>query len=128
LATVDSSRQTQVVFIYSFCSSTNQTCAKHLHFIFFNIKKRFSCTTLQQPNQQNNLANFAMPRQFEAAVPSGTGIVIVGSDKTIIQNNKIRNNNFVGIAVVSTLILEALVGLPPEAFADIEPNPDGTRV
>ena len=76
----------------------------------------------------NNIANFANPGQFESFVPSGTGILIVGSDRTIVANNKIRNNNFVGIATVSTLVLGALAGLPPEAFDDIEPNPDGTRV
>lgn len=76
----------------------------------------------------NNLPNFALPGQFESFVPPGTGILIVGSDRTIIESNKVRNNNFVGIATVSTLLLGALAGLPPEAFADIEPNPDGTRV
>ena len=76
----------------------------------------------------NNIANFANPGEFESFVPSGTGILIVGSDRTIIENNKVRNNNFVGIATVSTLVLGALAGLPPEAFADIEPNLDGTRV
>jgi len=34
----------------------------------------------------------------------------------------------VGIAVVSTTVLRALAGIPPEAFASIEPNPDGTQV
>jgi len=76
----------------------------------------------------NNLANFAEAGQFESFVPSGTGILIVGSDRTLVENNKVRKNNFVGIATVSTLVLGALAGLPPEAFADIEPNPDGTRV
>ena len=76
----------------------------------------------------NNIANFANAGEFESFVPSGTGILIVGSDRTTIENNKVRNNNFVGIATVSTLVLGALAGLPPEAFADIEPNPDGTRV
>src|SRR3712207_7463037 len=37
-------------------------------------------------------------------------------------------NNFVGIAVVSTVILGSLAGLPPAAFADIEPNPNGVKV
>ncbi|NTS41028.1 right-handed parallel beta-helix repeat-containing protein [Flavisolibacter sp. BT320] len=95
-----------------------------------NLTTKSGSDNIVSDNQinDNNLENFAMPGQFEAAVPSGTGILVVGSDRTIIQNNKIRNNNFVGIATVSTLILGALVGLPPEAFADIEPNPDGTRV
>lgn len=38
------------------------------------------------------------------------------------------DNNFLGIAVVSTTLLGGLAGLPDEAFETIEPNPDGTRV
>ncbi len=76
----------------------------------------------------NNHINFAEPGGFESFVPVGAGILVVGTNNTIVKDNKIRNNNFVGVAVVSTLVLGALAGLPPIAFADIEPNPDGTRV
>jgi parallel beta-helix repeat protein len=76
----------------------------------------------------NNHVNFAEPGGFESFVPVGAGILVVGTDNTIVSNNKIRNNNFVGVAVVSTLLLGALAGLPPAAFADIEPNPDGARI
>jgi hypothetical protein len=38
------------------------------------------------------------------------------------------NNQFTGIAVVSTLVLGQLAGFPPEAFSDIEPNPDGVQI
>ena len=76
----------------------------------------------------NNHVNFARPGQFEAAVPQGTGVLIVGSDGTVVEHNKINNNQFIGVGVVSTLLLGQLIGLPPEAFADIEPNPDGTSI
>ena len=79
--------------------------------------------------ENNNHVNFAPPGGgFESVVPSGCGILIVGTDKTIAQDNQVTGNNFTGIAVVSTIRLGALAGLPPEAFADIEPNPDGTRI
>ena len=77
--------------------------------------------------ENNNHINFATGG-FEAVVPVGCGILLVGVDNVTIKNNKISNNNFTGIATVSTLILGALAGLPPEAFADIEPNPDGTKI
>jgi parallel beta-helix repeat protein len=78
---------------------------------------------------ENNHINFADPEGgFEAFVPSGSGILIVGVDNTTATNNKVSNNNFLGIAVVSTLNLGALAGLPPEAFADIEPNADGAKI
>jgi parallel beta-helix repeat protein len=77
----------------------------------------------------NNHVNFADPEGgFEALVPSGSGILVVGVDRVEIKNNKISNNNFTGIATVSTVILGGLGGIPPEAFADIEPNPDGTKI
>ena len=77
--------------------------------------------------ENNNHINFATSG-FEAVVPVGCGILLVGVDNVTIKNNKISNNNFTGVATVSTIILGALAGLPPEAFADIEPNPDGTKI
>jgi parallel beta-helix repeat protein len=79
--------------------------------------------------ENNNHVNFGDPEDgFEALVPTGTGILNVGSDNVTIKNNKITNNNFTGIATVSDLVLGALAGLPPEAFADIEPNPDNSKI
>jgi parallel beta-helix repeat protein len=77
----------------------------------------------------NNHINFAEPGGgFESFVPSGSGILVVGVDNVTVKDNNISDNNFVGIATVSTLLLGAIAGLPPEAFADIEPNPDGTKI
>ena len=77
----------------------------------------------------NNHVNFSEPGGgFENFVPSGSGILIVGTDETTVNDNNVSDNNFVGIATVSTLILGSLAGIPPAAFADIEPNPDGTKV
>ncbi|MEO6894715.1 MAG: parallel beta-helix domain-containing protein, partial [Ginsengibacter sp.] len=79
--------------------------------------------------ENNNHVNFGDPSEgFESLVPSGTGILNVGVDNVTIQNNKISNNNFTGIATVSDLVLGALAGLPPEAFSDIEPNPDNSKI
>ncbi|MBA2500844.1 MAG: right-handed parallel beta-helix repeat-containing protein [Chitinophagaceae bacterium] len=78
---------------------------------------------------KNNKINTADPADgFEAYVPSGGGILVVGSDNTLIERNTVQHNQFLGIAVVSSLTLGALAGLPPEAFGDIEPNPDGVQV
>jgi parallel beta-helix repeat protein len=76
----------------------------------------------------NNHINFAEPGGFEYFVPSGSGILVVGADNVTVKGNNIKDNNFVGVATVSTLILGALAGLPPEAFGDIEPNPDGAKI
>jgi len=76
----------------------------------------------------NNHVNFATPGEIESFVPSGAGILVVGTDRTSVVGNIVTGNQFTGIAVGSTLLLGALAGLPPEAFADIEPNPDGARI
>lgn len=77
----------------------------------------------------NNKVNTADPADgFEAFVPSGSGVLVVGTDNTTIEQNTVQKNSFLGIAVVSSLVLGALSGTPPEAFAGIEPNPDGARI
>ncbi len=76
----------------------------------------------------NNHVNFGEPGELESFVPSGLGILILGTDETSVEKNTVTDNNFAGITVFSTLVLGALAGIPPEAFADIEPNPDGARI
>ncbi len=93
------------------------------------VKSSSNVLVAENNFDNNNHVNFADPEGgFEAFVPSGSGILLVGVDNATIRNNKVTNNNFTGIATVSTVILGALAGLPPEAFADIEPNPDGARI
>jgi parallel beta-helix repeat protein len=78
--------------------------------------------------KNNNHPNFSPPGDLAAVVPSGIGILVLGTDQTTVERNLVTGNNFTGIVVFSTLVLGTLAGLPPEAFADIEPNPDGTKV
>jgi parallel beta-helix repeat protein len=77
----------------------------------------------------NNHINFAEEEGgFEAFVPSGSGILVVGVDNVTVKNNDIKDNNFVGVATVSSVLLGAIAGLAPGAFADIEPNADGAKI
>jgi parallel beta-helix repeat protein len=94
-----------------------------------DVKTSTGITVFKNYIHDNNHVNFAPPGGgFETFIPRGAGMLLVGTDNTTIRNNTIQNNNFVGIATVSTLVLGALAGLPPAAFADIEPNPDGVRI
>ena len=72
----------------------------------------------------NNRTNFAT-EGFEEIVPSGSGILIVGTDATEVRTNVIAGNSFVGIGVANTGLLAQLAGVP---IGDIEPFPDGVRV
>jgi parallel beta-helix repeat protein len=76
----------------------------------------------------NNHENFGGQGELESFVPSGLGILVLGTDETTLEKNTVTGNNFSGITVFSTLVLGSLAGLPPEAFADIEPNPDGVYI
>ena len=93
------------------------------------VKASANIVVAENDVYNNNLPNFAPPGDgFEVLVPQGSGVLVVGVDNVIMKNNKIRNNDFAGVAVVSTLVLGSLSGLPPEAFADIEPNADGANI
>jgi parallel beta-helix repeat protein len=78
--------------------------------------------------RDNNHANFGDPGQIESFVPSGTGILVLGTDHTTVTGNVITGNQFVGIAVASTTLLGQLAGLPPDAFAGIDPNPQSVLI
>jgi hypothetical protein len=76
----------------------------------------------------NNHLNFSQPPEMESVLPSGIGILIVGADQTMVDDNHVMDNQLAGIALVSTLIIGQLANIPMEYFADIEPNPDGTKI
>ena len=76
----------------------------------------------------NNHPNFAPPGDLASFVPTGSGILVVGADRVTVEENLVTGNQFTGIGLASTLVLGQLAGLPPEAFGDIEPDPDGDRI
>ena len=92
------------------------------------IKESSGLVLTQNQVRENNHPNFSSPPEMESVLPSGIGILLLGIDNAVVQGNHVMDNRFTGIAVVSTLIMAALANLPPEAFADIEPNPDGVKV
>ena len=76
----------------------------------------------------NNHVNFGAPGSLESVVPKGLGILVLGADNVTMENNIVIGNEFAGITVFSTIVLGSLAGIPPEAFADIDPNPDNARI
>jgi parallel beta-helix repeat protein len=76
----------------------------------------------------NNHKNFATdPNELESHIPVGLGILVMGTDQTLVDNNVVTGNNFSGITVFSTLVLAVIANVPPGDF-DIEPNPDGVKI
>jgi parallel beta-helix repeat protein len=84
--------------------------------------------------RDNNRPNTARPGSILSTVPSGTGILHVGVDDSLIANNRIENNDFTGIAIADYCLV--VLGTPfdcgrdpsvtPEFFADH--TSDGNRV
>lgn len=93
-----------------------------------DVKESSDIEVMRNSVHDNNLPNFADPADIAAAVPAGSGILVVGTDRTRVKFNTVTGNDFVGIGLGSTLLLGALAGLPPEAFADIQPDPDLARI
>lgn len=93
------------------------------------VKNTTGISVTKNQVENNNHFNFADPAAgFEIAVPSGSGILVIGAKNSVIADNQVSGNNFVGIAVVSTTIIAALPGAPPTDFADIDPIVSGNKV
>ncbi len=60
--------------------------------------------------ENNDRNNFAPEGNIVANVPPGTGIMVLSTKRVEIFNNTIRNNNVMGMGVVSYAILEELAG------------------
>ena len=80
-------------------------------------------TITQNSIYDNNLPNFA-EGGLAAGVPKGSGILAVGIDGSVIEKNTVTGNEFLGIALASSVVLGLLAGVPPELFAGLEPDPD----
>lgn len=72
---------------------------------------------------ENNHVNFADPGGIVATVPSGTGVMLMATDAVEIFNNKIENNQTIGILVVSFLATSRKVNDP-----EYDPTPHGTWI
>jgi parallel beta-helix repeat protein len=70
----------------------------------------------------NNHPNFGDPTAIVAQVPPGTGIFIMGADRTEVTGNEVRGNDSFGIAVVS--LKQAF----PRATFDVGPTPEGNWI
>jgi parallel beta-helix repeat protein len=116
-------------------TATNNQCYNNVAGILVVLLPGLSTTvssgiTVSQNHvYENNKVNTADPADgFEAFVPTGCGILVVGTDHTTVNRNKVQHNQFLGIATVSSTVLGLLAGIPPEAFTGIEPNPDWVSI
>lgn len=71
----------------------------------------------------NNHPNFGDPTAIVSKVPPGTGIFIMGADRTEVAGNEIRGNDSVGVTVISLAM-----AFPPGATFDVGPIPEDNRI
>jgi parallel beta-helix repeat protein len=71
---------------------------------------------------RNNTPNFGDPEAIVGQVPHGIGILVMGADDTVVENNQVRENASLGIALTRLA--------PDQAKKDpqLEPLTDGARV
>jgi hypothetical protein len=90
-----------------------------------------SSANVVQNNQvfANNHPNSASSIDLASAEPSGAGIMIIGSDQTLVKANQVFANGFGGIIVLagSDLLALAPAGTPPYAH-DSDARPTNTLV
>lgn len=59
---------------------------------------------------ENNRKNFAPEGNIVAAVPPGTGVMILATDNVHVHNNQIFQNKTVGAAIISYVLVSKLTG------------------
>ncbi len=106
----------------------NNTVGILVDILPFLVKKTQE-TTLVAYNKvhDNNRVNTGIPGDITALIPSGTGILLFGGHTATVTLNKIENNGFTGIVVVSLCLGLALEGLPCSGL-DVDPDPSDNRI
>jgi cytochrome c peroxidase len=79
-------------------------------------------------SRDNNRENTCLdPDDAVCAVPRGTGILLLATDRNEVSHNDVTNNDSFGIAVANFCVAN---DLPPAVcdLLDIDPDPDGNVV
>jgi len=71
---------------------------------------------------RNNTPNFGDPESIVGGLPHGMGILLMGADDTLVENNEVRENASLGIAI--TRLAEQHAKKDPA----LEPMTDGSRI
>ncbi len=97
--------------------------------IFPFLIKKTQDTTLVANNKvhDNNRVNTGIPGDIFSVIPSGTGILVLGGHAATVTLNKIENNGFTGIAMVSLCLGLALQGTPCTGL-DVDPDPSNNHI
>ncbi|HEU4901587.1 MAG TPA: right-handed parallel beta-helix repeat-containing protein, partial [Flavisolibacter sp.] len=71
-------------------------------------KESSNITITKNQVRENNRPNFSAPPEMESVLPAGVGILMLGINNSLVQDNLVTENQFTGVAVVSTLVMALL--------------------
>jgi plastocyanin len=71
---------------------------------------------------RNNTPNFGDPEAIVGSLPHGIGILLMGADDSVVENNQVRENASLGVAVTRLAELHARKDPP------LDPLTDGARI
>ena len=96
--------------------------------IFLDVKQNADNRVDHNSSHDNNKPNTCLnPNDEVCAVPPGTGLLVLATDRNVVDHNVVLRNNSFGIAVANFCVANKLS--PADCAAlDIEPNPDGNRI
>ncbi len=96
--------------------------------IFLDVKQNADNRVDHNISQNNNKPNTCLdPTDEVCAVPPGTGILVLATDRNLVDHNLVTGNDSFGIAVANFCVANNLSTADCAAL-DIEPNPDFNRI
>lgn len=96
--------------------------------VFLDVKQNADNRVDHNSSHDNNKPNTCLdPSDEVCAVPPGTGLLVLATDRNVVDHNVVLRNDSFGIAVANFCVANNLS--PADCAAlDIEPNPDGNRI
>ncbi len=96
--------------------------------IFLDVKQNADNRVDHNFSHDNNRPNTCLdPTDEVCAVPPGTGLLVLATDRNVVDHNVVSGNDSFGIAVANFCVANNLSPADCEAL-DIEPNPDFNRI
>ena len=97
--------------------------------VFLDVKQNADNRVDHNFSHDNNKPNTCHPGDEVCAVPTGTGLLVLATDRNVVDHNIVTGNNSFGIAVANFCLAQNPPLSPADCAAlDIEPNPDFNRI